>query len=421
MPKRAVSEIEDDGYSWLTGLPNWRATGLSLAVVGSAAFNGVGALGAAAIAAVVIYALVRLHRHAPQSPSTGDLVGSTLGPAAARFTSLIQLAAYVILGAGAAIALGLQPLAYSEDIVATLSGWWWPAWSVAITIIAAAVVAMLPTRTLGAVTAVLAAAGLLVFVYLALAIVARVAAGTDPVPFGSTGSASTLLVVTAVIPLGLGLVGFEAATAASGRLRSVGRPLGAAVGVAALCAATVLLATNVGSTGGFHYDATNFSLIIMEFFGTSGRYWLIAGTVSLGSAAVLALMWAATRTAGRVFGVGLATSILTAALTGALAVVLCRFHDTGGGTLLTAAALLLLLLYVVIAEANSRLQGSQAATQTPRVLMVVVLGAVVLIPLRANDFVIEALWPVAVTAVIVGVAALLGGVGRSGQPVPQPR
>ncbi|MGV7904068.1 hypothetical protein PJN93_30105, partial [Mycobacterium kansasii] len=92
------------------------------------------------------------------------------------------------------------------------------------------------------------AVGLLIFLYLSLAVMARVAAGTPPMQFGGPAPADSVLLLTAAaIPLGLGLVGFEAATVVSGRLESVARPVGAAVGITALAAFILLLAVNVGA------------------------------------------------------------------------------------------------------------------------------------------------------------------------------
>lgn len=421
MPKRVVSDAVDHSDSWFTSLPLWRATGLSLAVIGSAAFNGVAALCAAVIAAVVIFALARLRRHAPHSPSTGDLVGSTLGPVAGRFTSLIQLVAYVVIGANAAAVVGLQPLVGVPDFATTVNGWWWPAWSVAVAAIAGALVALLPTRTVGAVAAVLAAAGLLVYFYLALGVVARVASGTEPVAFGQQLFPSTLLLVAGLIPLGLGLAGFETATVANSRLRSVGRPLGVAVGATALCAAMLLLAVNVGATGGFRYSATDLFLVVGEFFGNAGGYWMLTGTVALASAVLLALMWAATWIAGRLFGAGVWTSVLVTSVVAALALAMCRNWGDIGGLLLPTPALLLVVVYVLVGEANSRIPGDAAATQVPRALLAVVLVAAVLIPLRATDFAADSLWPLVVTTVILAVAALLSGAGRPAPQSPQLR
>ncbi len=395
--------------------------GLSLAPIGGAAFNGVAGLCAAAIAAVLVFAFARLHRHAPQAVSTGDLVASTVGAAAGRFTSLIQLAAYVLLGVGAALTLALQPLTGAPDLETALAGWWWPGWSVAVVVIAGAVVAYLPTRAVGATAAALAGVGLLVFFYMALAIVARVMSGTPPMEFGPSHVDSALLATAAAIPLGLGLVGFEAATVVSGRLGSVARPVGAAVGITALGAVALLVAANIGSTGGFHPTAVNLSLIISQFFADAGFYWFATGALCVGSAALLALTWAATRVAGRLFGSGPEVSILVPAAMCLLAVAFCRFQEHIGRLQLTVPALLLLVVYVLVTEANSRVEGSAAAQQAPRLILAVVVVCVVLVPLRVTDFSLPALAPPAVTAAMLALAAVLARLGRPVQPAPPPR
>ncbi|MCG7608253.1 MULTISPECIES: APC family permease [Mycobacterium] len=421
MPKRAIPASPERPVAWPPGLPAWRAVGLSLAPIAAAAFNGVAGLCAAVIAAVLIFAFARLHRYAPQAVSTGDLVASTVGPAAGRFTSLVQMAAYVLLGVGVALTLALQPLSGAPDLETALAGWWWPGWSVAVVVIAGAVVAYLPTRAVGATAAALAGTGLLIFLYLSVAIMARVAAGTPPMQFGGPAPADSVLLVTAAaIPLGLGLVGFEAATVVNGRLESVARPVGAAVGVTALTTVVLLLAANIGATGGFTPSAQNLSLIVSEFYADAGFYWFVTGALCLGSAALLGLMWAATRVAARLFGSGPEVAILVPAAMCVLAVGFCRFQNHIGGLQSTVAALLLLAVYTLVTEANSRVAGTAAAQQAPRLILVVVVVCVVLIPLRVTDFAVSTLWPLTVAAAILALAALLARLGRPVQPALPP-
>ncbi|KLI06393.1 hypothetical protein ACT17_03570 [Mycolicibacterium conceptionense] len=421
MPKRAVSAGPEQPAAWPPVLPAWRALGLSLAPIAAAAFNGVAGICAAVVAAVLIFAFARLHRHAPRALSTGDLVASTVGPAAGRFTSLIQLAAYVLLGVGVALTLALQPLSGAPDLETALAGWWWPGWSVAVVVIAGAVVAYLPTRAVGTTAAALTAVGLLIFLYLSLAVMARVAAGTPPMQFGGPAPADSVLLLTAAaIPLGLGLVGFEAATVVSGRLESVARPVGAAVGITALAAFILLLAVNVGAAGGFLSSAQTLSLIVSEFYADAGFYWFATGALCLGSAALLGLTWAATRVAARLFGAGPDVAVLVPAAMCVLAVGFCRFQNHIGGLQSTIAAVLLLAVYILVTEANSRVAGTAVAQQAPRLILVVVVVCVVLIPLRVTDFALSTLWPLAVTAAIMALAALLARLGRPAQPALPP-
>ncbi|WP_308170470.1 hypothetical protein [[Mycobacterium] fortunisiensis] len=404
--------------AWPPALPGWRATGLSLAPISAAAFGGVAALCASVIAVVMIFAFARLHHHYPDAVSTGDLVASTVGPAAGRFAGLLQLTAYVLLGVAAALALALQPLTGAPDLESALAGWWWPGWAVMVVVIAGAVVAYLPTRAVGATAAALAGVGLLVVLYLALAIVARVASGTPPMALETTEVDSVLVAVAAAIPLGLGLVGFEAATVVSGRLQSVARPVGVAVTVIALCAAALLLAVNVGTSGGFHTTATDLSLVVYEFFADAGYYWFTAGVLCLSSATLLALMWAATRVAARLFGSGPLVATVVPAVMCVLAVGFSRFQHHLGGLQHAVPALLLVVVYVLVAEANSRVAGTAAAQQVPRLMMTVVVVCVVLIPLRVTDFAVSTLWPLAVTAALLAVAAALTRLGRPGRQAP---
>jgi hypothetical protein len=423
MPKRTVAETDDTGYFVPGTLPTWRAAGLSLAVAGSAVLNGIGALGAVLIAAVVIFALERLHRQTPEAPSTGDMVGSTLGPAAARFTNMIQLTAYAVMVAGVVVSLGGLSFYHSADPASAMASWWWPALSLAFVALAATLVAVLPTRTIGAVAAVLAAVGLLVFFYVGLAITAKVFSGTPPEKTAPYAFPSGLILLATLIPLGLGLAGFEVVSAANSRLRSARLPLGAALAAITVCTVTVLVAVNVAAAGGygFQYTAGLFWDITVEVFGEPSRSWLLAGAVPLSSAAALTLMWAATRIAGRLFGTGVATSILVAVAIAAIAVALCRFQGDVSLLLSVVAALLLLVVYILVAEANSRIPGTSAATQVPRAVMLATAAGVVFIPLRARDFAVGAWWPLGVTVLVLGVAALLSGVGRAARPAPQPR
>ena len=84
MPKKLASDSAAFGTAIeFAALRTWQATALSLAVVGGAVVDGVGAVVAVLVLATVIWALARLHGHAPSAPSTSDLVGSTLGVRAA--------------------------------------------------------------------------------------------------------------------------------------------------------------------------------------------------------------------------------------------------------------------------------------------------------------------------------------------------
>ena len=421
MPKKLVSDSAAFGTATeVAALRTWQATALSLAVVGGAVVDGVGAVVAVLVLATVIWALARLHGHAPSAPSTSDLVGSTLGVRAAGTAAAVQLVAYALLGVAAARTVGVHVLSGQPDLIAAVSGWWWPAWSVAALVIAGPLVSWLSTRAVATLVAALAAGGLLVYFYIALAVLAKVLSGTAPVEIGTSAWTSVLTGGTTIIFLGLAAVGFELPTTAGNRLHSVAAPLGWALGAAGALAALTLLATNLGATGGFRLDAADLSLIVLEMFGDTGVHWMIAGGAALAAAALLALTWAVLRVARRLTGVGTPTTVVTIAVLAFLTVALCRNWAGAADKLMHVAAMLLVVLYVFVAEANSRLPGAETATGTVRVLWPVVLAAVVLIPLRDAEFATEALWPVAITAAVVGAAAALSAAAARRAPQSPP-
>lgn len=406
MTKSARAAARSAAADHAPPVPMWCAVGLSLAVIGSAAFNGVGVLCATVLVAVVIVALTRLHASAAGAATTSELLGSVLGPVSARFTGLVQLAAYAALGVGAAVSLGLQPLGMAGvDPETVLTSWLWPMWAGIGVIVAGTLVAVLPTRTVMATVAVLAGLGLLAYFYLALAVIAKMASGSPQV-MGGTESISTVDMLAAALPLGLSLFGFEAPTAASDRLRSVARPLGVAVGITAVCAVVLLVAVNLSTIAGFSHRATDLPLIVPELFGDMGRQSLNLASALLGVAVVLATMWAATRVAARLFGGGVVTTVSVPAVMCVLTVVACRFPEDIGELLFVVPALLLFVVYVAVGEANARVAGSPVAMQLPRAVLVVVLLAVLLMSVREGYFILGSIWPLLVAAVITAAAAV---------------
>jgi hypothetical protein len=152
-----------------------------------------------------------------------------------------------------------------------------------------------------------------VYFYIALAVLAKVLAGTAPVETGTSAWTSVAAGATTIIFLGLAAVGFELPTTAGNRSRSVAAPLGWALGAMGAFAALTLLATNLGATGGFRLEATDLSVIVLEMFGDSGVLWMIAGGAALWAAALLALTWAVLRVARRLSGLGTPTTVVTLA------------------------------------------------------------------------------------------------------------
>jgi hypothetical protein len=154
-------------------------------------------------------------------------------------------------------------------------------------------------------------------------------------------------------------------------------------------------------------------LLASNLFSDAGSLWLLASSVVLGSAALLAITLAAVRVASRLtqqlsrqsrvgavtIGVAVVTSMLVILTTGSLGGVASKLAGV--------APLLLIAVYVIAAEANSRLPGRSEVTVALRVWMPTLAVVVVLTPLSYYEFDAVSLWPVAVGATTVAVAALV--------------
>lgn len=385
----------------MAGLPTWQAAGLSLAVIVGDVFKGAGALAFALLSVGVIWTLHRLHTNATAPRSTADLIASVPGAVPASAIRVIQFSAYAVMGAyAAAIVTGMALVWFNDP-----KDWWGPALSVTAVAVAAALVAALPTRLLAPVATVLAAFSLLVFFYLALAVIARVASGTAPIApsmgLGSVPAPTDWGPAALLVALAIALAGFEIPTTVSDRLRSVGRPLGCAMAVTTLCAATALVAANMGTTGEFRYDAGDLVEIATEMFGETANPWFLAATMSQAVAALLVLMWGTTRAIRPAPGDHSFRPLMTAAaVTGALVLALSTGWADAGSKLWGVGALLLLVVYAAAAHANSRLDDANTTAWAWFAVMGIVLVAVVFLTGLDGGW-----WPIGIAAVIVGAAA----------------
>jgi len=397
-----------------TALRTWQAAGLSLAAGGLAATKGPGAVAAAVALAPMVWALGRLHRHVPSADSTSDLVANVLGFRTGVFTGLVQFVGYLLLAVGFARGPGIAvTMLFAHDAESATTSLWWPVWSVAAAILAAALTYFCRTKVVVSTAAVLAAVGMLVYSYVALAAIARVATGTVPQPTGGVAPQSGIAASTLLITLGLALLGVEAVTTLNARVNSMIRPIGSAIAVIALCAATGWVAVALTSgVAGLAFDESQIVLLASNLFADAGSLWLITGALALGSAALLAITLAAVRVASRLTHqisahqhVGAVTVVVAAAT--AMLVVVTTQNWAGAASKLTGVApLLLLVLYVIAAEANSRLPGSSDAAMALRVFMPTLAVVVVLIPLSYYEFDALSLWPPAIAAAIGAAAAL---------------
>lgn len=385
-------------------MPTWQVTGLSLAVLVGHVLNGSGALVFGLVSVGVIWTLHRLHAQAPASRTIADLIASVPGAAPARAVSLIQFAAYVLIGAYAANGgAGMALMGLTEPGEA-VPAWWAPAMVVIVVAVAAVLAAALPTRLLLPVVTVLAGFGLLVIFYVALAVIASVASGTAPIEplmgLGKTPAATEWGPAALVVSLAITLAGFEIPTTVSDRLRSVSRTLGGAMALVTLCVVTAWVAANMGSTGEFRYDAGDLVEIAPEMLGESARMWLLAATIAQGVAAVLVLVWGATR----VFRPAVAHSpvpfVATPVVMGVLALILSGGWVDAWTKLWGVGGILLFVIYLAAAQANSRLDDSSTTAWALFALMGVALVVIVFLKGVGQGW-----WPIVIAAVIVAASA----------------
>lgn len=396
-----------------TDLRTWQAAGLSLAAGGMAATNGTSAVVAVVALAPMIWAFGRLHRHAPSVASTSDLIARVLGVRIGLFTGLLQLAGYLLLIAGFSRGLGLAvTMTMGFEVESAITSWWWLVWAIAVAALAAALTHFCRTRLLASMAAILAVTGMLVFLYIAVYAIARVASGTLPSPIAEVAPESGAGTSTVLIGLGLTLLGVEAVTTLNSRVSSVSRPLGSAMALIALCAAVGLVAVGLASGSvGLAFDESQMMLVASNLAET-GHIWLGISSVVLGSAALLAITLAAVRVAARLMRqisqqphVG-AVAAGVAAVASLLNIVLTTGWGGAGAKLSYVAPMLLMAVYVIAAEANSRLPGRSEAAMALRVWMPTLAVVVVLVLLSDYEFDVESLWAVAFAVMVGAVAAL---------------
>ena len=406
MPKKMlVGPTEAGGdFGVVAALPTWQAAGLSLAVIVGHVFNGSGALLFALFSVAVIWTLHRLHAHAPQARMTADLIASVPGAAPAGAIRIIQFVAYVLIGAYTAKSIAAMALPWMSGPNMTVPDWSGPAVSVAAVAVAAVLVGALPTRLLAPVATVLAAIGLLVFFYVGLAVIAKVASGTAPVTptieLGAIPAPAEWGPAALLISLAIVFAVFEIPTTVNARLSSVARPLGVVMALVALCAAVAWVATNMGTTGEFRYDAVDLFQVVTQMFSESGGLWLFGAMVAQAVAALLVLVWGATRVIRTPASDSPMPLAVTAIAMGVLAMAMAGGWGDAAAKLWGVAGILLLIVYVAAAQANSRLDDSSTTAWAVFALMGIVVAVVVF--LTGADV---GWWPVAIAAVIVVAAA----------------
>jgi hypothetical protein len=419
MPKRTVTS-HDEAVGWFGAapIPTWQAAGLSLAVIAGHVLSGSGALLFGLLSIAVIWTLHRLHARAPGSRTTADLIASVSGAAPAGAISAIQFVAYVLIGAYAARSVAAVALLWLTGPDFPVPEWFGSALAIAVVAVAAMLVAAVPTRALAAVVTVLAALGLLVYFYVALAVIAKMTSGTAPLTplleIGATAASAQWGTTALLVSLAVAFAGFEIPTAVSYRLRSVTRPLGLAMALVALCSAMAWVAVNMATTGDFRYDAVELVPLAAQLFGQQGGLWpALAATIAQAVAAVLVLTWGAMRVARPSRTGSPLPFAATAVTTMVLALAVSSGWADAGSKLWGVAGMLLIVLYVLAAQANSRLDDANTATWLLFALMGLVLAVVAFLIGVSQSW-----WPVGITVVILAAAAAWA-VKRPGPPAPQ--
>lgn len=409
-----------DGWFGAAKLPPWQATGLSLAVIAGFQVNGLGALLFGVVAVGVIWTLGRLHAHAPGAQTTADLIASAPGAAPARAVSIVQFAAYTLIAAYVARTAAQICLLWTTGPDMAVSVWAVPALAVAAAAAAALAAGLMPTRVLAPLATALAAFGLLVFFYVAIAVIAKIASGTPPIapmidlsakPSPSGWGQAALLLV-----LALPFTGFEIPTTASDRLRVVGRPLGIAVGLVVLCAVTGVVAVNIASIGDFRYDAANLTPLASQMFGEwGGVRLLLAATTAQAVAALLVLAWGAKRVVAPYVE---QTSPWPVTATAVVTMVVAWLVSTdwlgSAEKLWGASGVLLIAVYVLAAHANSRLDDS--STVAWALFAAIGFALLATVVLKGAD---TGWWPIGIAMAVGAVAAAIA-VKRPESPTPRP-
>jgi ethanolamine permease len=413
MPKRPVrpipAGITPSAASDARPLGTWQAGGLVLAVIASALFFGLGALLGAVVTLPVIYALARLRAYAPQARSTAELIGSTLGPKAATAAGIVQLVAYLVLASKFSATLGLPLLQLLSPHDPAAVGNWLPLVAVVPAVAATAVAYLVRSRALATSVAVLAAVGVLIYAYLAIALVARVVAGTEPIVIGTAMTEVPL--PGQLIGFALAMVGVEVVTVAGTRAPTAGRAMGWAVAMTAAAAALLWYGDHQAVVGPWRWSAKFFQDAVEQFYAESGQMWMLIGSVAIAVAALLTVVWAMVRVAGGLVSMQrrVAKPWLTAVAVPLLIAMTILVQVLSGEWTATviqgAGVLLIVVLWVLSSEAAARIPGDSVIRWWIRLAipsLAVIVGFAPLLA-RSSDPTVSVV-TLAVTAAVVAVA-----------------
>jgi hypothetical protein len=192
--------------------------------------------------------------------------------------------------------------------------------------------------------------------------------------------------------------------------------MGLAIGVVTLVALLVWYADHLGGAGELRLSASQFGFVVVEMYPGAGTIAMVVGAVCLSIAVVLALMWAIVRLVEGV-DTRVGPELALAVLIGLMAVlIVARCRDWVGIQPATnyVGEILLVVTYGVVVEASARIPGDSTLVWWSRILVPGALAAVVLLPVVNSRFAAGAVLPLAIVAVLVGVAAAVSVSGRRG-------
>jgi len=393
------------------------AAGLSLAVIGTTTQLGVFTVYALVLLSPVVYVFARLHRQAPDARTTSDLLAAVLGERFGVFAGLLQLIAYLVIGAKFArlVAVNLLGQFLSVDPSAPIA--WFVVGSIAAVAAAGIVIYQMSARGIAWVAAVLAAVGMLVYFYLALTVVTLLAAGHKPhsismpaTPHVNYGPADVLLVASLV-------VGFEVVTTVNRDVRSVGRSMGLAFALTAGIAVMVAAAVSPKLFRSIPMPSdVQFPSLVDAYLGNAGD-WLLIGNLAFACAALLILTFGAVRVSQRLaeqFDLPAQEGARLAGVVGIVDVLVIVDWLWAGfaafaSKLDDVGPLLLLAVYACAAHACARMQTAQpriAAEAARLFVWVLVAGIVVIVLVRSrNDA--AGWWPVGIGGGVLLTAAAI--------------
>jgi amino acid transporter len=223
--------------------------------------------------ALVAYGFVRLSRHIVHAGSVYALAGVTLGPRAGLAAGWALAGAYLGIGAGSAIEVGLFGGEFLRGIGITESQEW-----VVIALVGVAVIGFLAYNEVKLVTRTLLTAEVLAVVLvtgLSIFILARLLIGDAPgdqtfnLDFLSLPEGSTLDTVATASVFGfLAFAGFEGAAALGEETSQPKREIPRAIKIAVIVAASFYLLTIIGQTLGYGTDAAG----VEAFAGAASPY-----------------------------------------------------------------------------------------------------------------------------------------------------